>query len=122
MNVSTVVLDEADEMLNMGFLTASILFGRIPDTRQTLLFSATMPSAIASIANRYMKDPAEVVIGTKIRVLINQPYVLHGSRKDKYEVLKRITDAEPTLYGIVFCRTRRETQELLPALSATVQC
>lgn len=118
LNVSTVVLDEADEMLNMGFLDSinTILAG-IPDTRQTLLFSATMPSAIASIANRYMKDPAEVVIGTKNSGAdqISHTYYMVRSR-DKYEMLKRIADAEPTLYGIVFCRTRRETHEIATRL------
>ncbi|MGB9747484.1 MAG: DEAD/DEAH box helicase [Bacteroidales bacterium] len=118
LNVSTVVLDEADEMLNMGFLDSinTILAG-IPDTRQTLLFSATMPSAIASIANRYMKDPAEVVIGTKnsgADQISHMYYMVRG--RDKYEVLKRIADAEPTLYGIVFCRTRRETHEIATRL------
>ncbi|HQK36234.1 MAG TPA: DEAD/DEAH box helicase, partial [Bacteroidales bacterium] len=118
LDVSTVVLDEADEMLNMGFLDSinTILAG-IPDTRQTLLFSATMPSAIASIANRYMKDPAEVVIGTKNSGAdqISHTYYMVRSR-DKYEMLKRIADAEPTLYGIVFCRTRRETHEIATRL------
>lgn len=113
-HVSTVVLDEADEMLNMGFLDSinTILAG-IPDTRQTLLFSATMPPSIASIASRYMKDPAEVVIGTKNSGAdqISHTYYMVNNRS-KYEVLKRIADAEPSLYGIVFCRTRRETHEI----------
>ena len=113
-HVSTVVLDEADEMLNMGFLDSinTILAG-IPDTRQTLLFSATMPPSIASIASRYMKDPAEVVIGTKNSGAdqISHTYYMVNNR-NKYEVLKRIADAEPSLYGIVFCRTRRETHEI----------
>lgn len=113
-HVSTVVLDEADEMLNMGFLDSinTILAG-IPDTRQTLLFSATMPPSIASIASRYMNDPAEVVIGTKNSGAdqISHTYYMVNNR-NKYDVLKRIADAEPSLYGIVFCRTRRETHEI----------
>jgi ATP-dependent RNA helicase DeaD len=117
-NVSTVVLDEADEMLNMGFLDSinAILAG-IPKDHQTLLFSATMPSQIASIAATYMKDPIEITVGTRnagAENVTHTYYLVHA--KDKYRVLKRIADSEPDIYGIIFCRTRRETQEIASKL------
>jgi ATP-dependent RNA helicase DeaD len=117
-NVSTVVLDEADEMLNMGFLDSinAILAG-IPTDRQTLLFSATMPSQIAAIAATYMNNPVEVTVGTRNAGADNVThayYLVHA--KDKYRVLKRIADFEPGIYGIIFCRTRRETQEIASKL------
>jgi ATP-dependent RNA helicase DeaD len=117
-NVHTVVLDEADEMLNMGFLDSinAILAG-IPKDRQTLLFSATMPPQIASIAAKYMNNPIEITVGTKnagAENVTHAYYLVHA--KDKYRVLKRIADFEPGIYGIIFCRTRRETQEIASKL------
>jgi ATP-dependent RNA helicase DeaD len=117
-NVHTVVLDEADEMLNMGFLDSiNEILEEVPGGRRTLLFSATMSSEIATIARKYMDHPVEVTIGTKNSSADNVShayYLVHA--KDKYKVLKRIADFEPDIYGIVFCRTRVETQEVASKL------
>lgn len=117
-SVTTVILDEADEMLNMGFLDSiNEILEEVPDGRRTLLFSATMSSEIAEIARRYMENPKEITIGTKNASAEN---VTHGyylvQARDKYKVLKRIADSEPDIYGIVFCRTRKETQEIASRL------
>lgn len=117
-NVNTVILDEADEMLNMGFLDSiNEILEEIPEGRRTLLFSATMSSEIASIARKYMNNPAEITIGTKNSSAENVShayYFVHA--KDKYKVLKRIVDFEPDIYAIVFCRTRKDTQEVASKL------
>ena len=116
--VKTVILDEADEMLNMGFLDSiNEILEEVPDGRRTLLFSATMSSEISSIARKYMDKPVEITIGTKNSSAENVShayYLIHA--KDKYKVLKRIADFEPDIYGIVFCRTRKETQEVASKL------
>ncbi|MDR0332883.1 MAG: DEAD/DEAH box helicase [Dysgonamonadaceae bacterium] len=117
-NVHTVVLDEADEMLNMGF-TESIdeILSRVPETRSMLLFSATMPKEISRITKKYMGKPVEVTIGRKNEGAQNvkhQYFLVHA--KDKYLALKRIVDYYPNVYGIVFCRTRKETQEIADKL------
>lgn len=116
--ISTVIMDEADEMLNMGF-TESIneILAAIPEERNMLLFSATMPAEIAKIAKNYMSNPKEVVIGSKNEGAENIKhvyYLVHA--KDKYLALKRIADYYPNIYGIIFCRTRRETQEIADQL------
>jgi ATP-dependent RNA helicase DeaD len=116
--VSTVILDEADEMLNMGFLDSiNEILDKVPEGRRTLLFSATMSPVILAIAVKYMYQPEEITIGTKNSSAEN---VSHGycmvHAKDKYKVLKRITDFEPGIYGIVFCRTRKDTQEIASKL------
>ncbi|MFA5819721.1 MAG: DEAD/DEAH box helicase, partial [Bacteroidales bacterium] len=117
-SVITVILDEADEMLNMGFLDSiNEILEEVPEGRRTLLFSATMSSEIASIARKYMDNPVEITIGTKNSSAENVShayYLVHA--KDKYKVLKRIADFEPDIYGIVFCRTRKETQEVASKL------
>jgi ATP-dependent RNA helicase DeaD len=117
-SVKTVILDEADEMLNMGFLDSiNEILEEVPDGRRTLLFSATMSSEIAGIAKRYMENAKEITIGTKNASAEN---VTHGyylvQARDKYKVLKRIADSEPDIYGIIFCRTRKETQEIASKL------
>lgn len=116
--VGTVILDEADEMLNMGFLDSiTEILGEVPDGRRTLLFSATMSPEIASVAGKYMNQPAEITIGTRNSSADNVShgyYLVHA--RDKYKVLKRIADFEPDIYGIVFCRTRKETQEIASKL------
>lgn len=116
--VTTVILDEADEMLNMGFLDSiNEILEEVPDGRRTLLFSATMSKEISSIARKYMDKPVEITIGTKNSSAENVShayYLIHA--KDKYKVLKRIADFEPDIYGIVFCRTRKETQEVASKL------
>lgn len=112
--VHTVVLDEADEMLNMGFVDSiNDILGHVPADRKTLLFSATMPAEVARIARNYMHDPREVVIGTRNEGTANVRhiyYMVHA--KDKYLALKRIADNSPGIYAIIFCRTRRDTQEI----------
>jgi ATP-dependent RNA helicase DeaD len=120
-NLSTVrdvVLDEADEMLNMGF-TDSInrILEDVPRDRNTLLFSATMSKEIARIAKNYLTDAHEIVIGNKNEGSENVNhvyYMVHA--KDKYLALKRIADYYPNIYGIIFCRTRMETQEIADKL------
>ncbi|MGE5406417.1 MAG: DEAD/DEAH box helicase [Methanosarcina sp.] len=118
--VSTVILDEADEMLNMGFLDSiNEILEEVPENRRTLLFSATMSPEIASIARKYMNEPVEVTIGTKNSSAENVShsyYLVHA--KDKYKALKRLADSEPDIYAIVFCRTRRETQDVAAKLMA----
>ena len=116
--IKDVVLDEADEMLNMGF-TESIdeILSKVPEGRQMLLFSATMPKEIAKITKKYMQNPKEITIGRKNEGSSNVKhvyYMVHA--KDKYLALKRIADFYPSIYGIVFCRTRRETQEIADKL------
>jgi len=117
-NVETLVLDEADEMLNMGFLDSiNEILEEVPAGRRTLLFSATMSPEISSIARKYMTDPVEITIGTKNSSAENIShvyYVVHA--RDRYKVLKRIADFEPDIYAIVFCRTRKETQEIASKL------
>ena len=112
--INWLVLDEADEMLNMGFKDDldDILSGT-PKGKQTLLFSATIPKEILRISNDYMTSPDEISAGNKNVGADNvkhEYYVSHA--KYRYEVLKRIADINPHIYGIVFCRTRRETKEV----------
>jgi len=117
-HVSSIILDEADEMLNMGFLDSiNEILEEVPSGHRTLLFSATMSNEIASIARKYMKDPVEITIGTKNASAENVSHVFYlVHSKDKYKVLKRLADSEPDIYGIIFCRTRRETQEIAAML------
>ncbi len=113
-SVKTVILDEADEMLNMGFLDSiNEILEEVPENRRILLFSATMSQEIASIARSYMSDPTEITIGKKNASAENVTHVYYlAHAKDKYKVLKRLADSEPEIYGIIFCRTRKETQEV----------
>ena len=116
--IQNVVMDEADEMLNMGF-TDSIdaILADVPQERNTLLFSATMSPEIARIAKKYLRNAKEITIGRKNEGTANVKhivYVVHA--KDKYETLKRIVDYYPQIYGIIFCRTRKETQEIADKL------
>ena len=117
-NVHTVILDEADEMLNMGFIDSiNEILQKVPMERRTLLFSATMSPEISLIARKYMDNPSEIVLGTKNSSadnVIHNYYLVHA--KDKYKVLKRIADFEPDIYAIIFCRTRKETQEIASKL------
>ena len=116
--VENVVLDEADEMLNMGF-TESIdeILAGVPAERNTLLFSATMGKEIERIAKSYLHDYKEIVVGSRNEGAENVNhiyYLVHA--KDKYAALKRVVDYFPRIYGIVFCRTRMETQEIADLL------
>jgi len=117
-SVSNVIMDEADEMLNMGF-TESIdeILAGIPKDRNTLLFSATMPAEIARITGKYMKNPREITIGNKNESTVNVKHIYYMvNARDKYLTLKRIADFYPNIYGIVFCRTKIETQEIADKL------
>lgn len=116
--VENVVLDEADEMLNMGF-TESIdeILAGVPAERNTLLFSATMGKEIERIAKSYLHDYKEIVVGSRNEGAENVNhiyYLVHA--KDKYAALKRVVDYYPRIYGIIFCRTRLETQEIADQL------
>ena len=116
--IRNVIMDEADEMLNMGF-TESIneILAAVPPTRNMLLFSATMPQGIANITKQYMKNPREIVIGNKNEGNKNIRDIYFMVRaQDKYSALKRIADYYPNIYGIIFCRTRKETQEIADKL------
>lgn len=116
--IKWVVLDEADEMLNMGFKEdLNQILKTTPKTKRTLLFSATMPKEILDISAKYMTDPIEITVDKRNSAAINvehEYYVVHS--RDRYEALKRISDMNPGLYAIVFCRTRRETKELASKL------
>lgn len=116
--IKTIVLDEADEMLNMGFRDElEAILNETPAEKNTLLFSATMPQEVRSIANKYMKDAVEITIGKRNSGAENVNhicYMVHA--KDRYLALKRIADFNPDIYGIIFCRTRKETQEVADML------
>ena len=116
--IRDVVMDEADEMLNMGFTDSiNAILENIPQDRNTLMFSATMSPEIARIAKTYLHEAKEITIGTKnegSKIVNHVAYIVHA--KDKYLALKRVVDFYPQIYGIVFCRTRKETQEIADKL------
>ncbi|MDX1470691.1 MAG: DEAD/DEAH box helicase [Flavobacteriaceae bacterium] len=112
------VLDEADEMLNMGFyedITDILSF--TPEDKSTWLFSATMPKEVATIAKKFMKNPVEVTVGTKNvgADQVTHEYYLVNAR-DRYAALKRLADAHPDIFSVVFCRTKRDTQKVAEKL------
>lgn len=113
-SIQWVVLDEADEMLNMGFKDElDAILEATPATKQTLLFSATFPREVEDIARHYMTKPVEITSGEKNKSsdqVSHQYYVV--SERNRYNALKRIADVNPDIYSIIFCRTRRETQEV----------
>ncbi|SEK73339.1 DEAD/DEAH box helicase [Parapedobacter koreensis] len=117
-NVRYVVLDEADEMLNMGFQEdINNILSTTPDEKKTWLFSATMPAEVRRIAKNYMTDPFELTVGTKNSGNANIEHHYYVIRaRDKYAAFKRIVDSNPEIFGIVFCRTKVETQEIAEAL------
>ena len=117
-DVRTVILDEADEMLNMGFVDdINEILSHVPEQRKMLLFSATMPREIAAIAQNYMHDPVEFVAGTRNEGSANVRHLYYMVKaSDKYLALKRIVDYLPRIYGIVFCRTRASAQEVASQL------
>ena len=113
-NVQWMVLDEADEMLDMGFQEdVDAILEYMPEEKNTLLFSATMPAEVEQILNKYMKEPVRISIGQKNSGTANvrhNYYMIKAS--DRYLALKRLIDYYPSIYGIVFCRTKLETQEV----------
>lgn len=117
-HVRNLVLDEADEMLDMGFQEdLDSILEQTPEEKRTLLFSATMPTEVRRIASNYMNDPYEITIGTKnsgAATVSHQAYIV--SSKNRYIALKRIADFYPDIYGIVFCRTREETKDVADKL------
>lgn len=117
-DVHTVVLDEADEMLNMGFVDSiNDILSHVPEQRKMLMFSATMPAEVAKIAKRFMHSPEEIVIGTRNEGAQNVKHIYYMvNARDKYLALKRIADNNPNIYAIIFCRTRRDTQEIADKL------
>lgn len=117
-DVKAVILDEADEMLNMGFKEdLEAILEETPKSRNTYMFSATMPNQLLKIANKYMNKPVEVTIGKKNAGAENVKHLSYFVQaKDRYLALKRIVDYHPDIYGIVFCRTRQETKEVAEKL------
>lgn len=117
-SIKWLVLDEADEMLNMGFKEElDEILKNMPVEKQVLLFSATMNEPIRRIANNYMRNPEDVTVGNKNQGPDNVQhfyYVVH--EKDRYQALRRIADMNPDIHGIVFCKTRRETQQVADKL------
>lgn len=116
--VNYVVLDEADEMLNMGFQEdIDEILSTTPDEKKTWLFSATMPAEVRRISKKYMTDPHELTMGTKNTGNANIEHEYYVVRaRDKYAAFKRIVDFNPEIFGIVFCRTKIETQEIAESL------
>jgi len=117
-NIKWLILDEADEMLNMGFKDElDAILENTPEGKQTLLFSATMPKEVYSIANKYMKNHEQIKVGGSNKgadTVSHEFYVVQA--RDRYVALKRLADVNPDIYGIVFCRTRRETKEVADKL------
>ncbi len=116
--INSLVLDEADEMLKMGFREdVDAILADTPKEKKTLLFSATMSNEISAIARTYMNNPVEITMGTKNASAENVNHVYHMVHaKDRYAALKRVVDYYPEIYGIVFCRTRQETKEVAASL------
>jgi ATP-dependent RNA helicase DeaD len=117
-HVSYVVLDEADEMLNMGFKEdIDGILSHTPDEKSTWLFSATMPRDVEKISKSYMNDPMEITVGNKNVGAKNIHHVYYNvPERDRYKAVKRILDFNPNIYGLIFCRTRRTTQDVADKL------
>ena len=113
-NVERVILDEADEMLSMGFKEdLEAILAKTPKTKQTLLFSATMTKKVIAVTKKYMINALEISVASIKMTAENVTHVLYTVQaKDRYEVVKRVADINPDIYGLVFCRTRRETKEI----------
>ena len=117
--VRNVVLDEADEMLNMGFSESiNAIFEGVPEDRNTLLFSATMSREVERIARNYLDDHKEIVVGSRNEGAENVNHIYYMvNAKDKYLALKRIVDHNPRIFAIIFCRTKKDTQEIADKLT-----
>ena len=116
--VKNIVLDEADEMLNMGFSDAiGEIFQSLPEDHNTLMFSATMSHDVERVAKQYLKDHQEIVVGSRNEGAENVNHIYYMVQaKDKYLALKRIVDFNPRIFAIIFCRTKLETQEIADKL------
>ncbi len=117
-NVRIAVLDEADEMLNMGFKEdLDLILGKTPQTKNTWLFSATMPNEVSRISKKYMNNPKEISVGKKNQGAENIEHAYFVvNQRDRYLALKRVADYYPEIFGMIFCRTKAETQEVADAL------
>jgi ATP-dependent RNA helicase DeaD len=116
--INYCILDEADEMLNMGFYEDIVnILSTTPDEKSTWLFSATMPAEVARIAKQFMHDPQEITVGTKNSgsATVSHEFYLVNAR-DRYEALKRLADANPDIFSVIFCRTKRDTQAVAEKL------
>ena len=116
--INYCILDEADEMLNMGFYEDIVnILSTTPDEKSTWLFSATMPAEVARIAKQFMHNPLEITVGTKNSgsATVSHEFYLVNAR-DRYEALKRLADANPDIFSVVFCRTKRDTQAVAEKL------
>lgn len=116
--VDVVVLDEADEMLNMGFKESiNFILDFTPPTKNTWLFSATMPKEVERIASKYMSEPEQISVGRRNQSAENIEHIYYVVQsKDRYAALKRIVDVHPDVFGIIFCRTKAETQDVADKL------
>lgn len=117
-NIDYCILDEADEMLNMGFYDDIVsILSDTPDEKSTWLFSATMPQEVARIAKQFMSEPLEITVGAKNSgsSTVSHEFYLVNAR-DRYEALKRLADANPDIFSVVFCRTKRDTQAIAEKL------
>ncbi|GAL67436.1 DEAD-box ATP-dependent RNA helicase CshA [Jejuia pallidilutea] len=116
--IEYAVLDEADEMLNMGFKEdITDILSHTPKDKSTWLFSATMPKEVASIAKNFMYKPEEITVGNKNESTsqVSHEYYLVNAR-DRYQALKRLADANPDIFSVIFCRTKRDTQKVAERL------
>ena len=113
-NIDRLILDEADEMLSMGFKEdLEAIIQQTPKTKQILLFSATMTPKVIGVTKKYMKKSLEIAVARVNRAADNVEHIFYVVKpRDRYEVVKRIADMNPDIYGIVFCRTRRETKDI----------
>ncbi|WP_314278764.1 DEAD/DEAH box helicase [Capnocytophaga sputigena] len=117
-NINYCVLDEADEMLNMGFYEdITAILSHTPQEKSTWLFSATMPNEVAKIAHKFMRKPIEITVGTRnqaTNTVQHEYYIVSG--RHRYQALKRLADANPDIFSVVFCRTKRDTQAVAEKL------
>ena len=117
-NINICVLDEADEMLNMGFFEdIKEILSHSSDQKNTWLFSATMPKEVSMIAKKFMKSPKEITVGQKnisTKSVSHEYFIVSG--RDRYSAVKRVVDANPDIYAVIFCRTKRDTQKVAEKL------
>lgn len=118
--VNYLILDEADEMLNMGFKEdIDTIIEQTPEHKRTWLFSATMPKDVARIAKNYMHNPKEVTVGSKNQTAANiEHFYFVVNQRNRYEALRRLLDYYPEIYGLIFCQTKRDTQQVADKLMA----